>query len=63
MADALKQEFDLDAVTLVSGARGEFSVWLGETMLVKKSFRGFPTSEDTAQALRAALRSADGLTR
>ena len=55
MADALKKEFDLDAVTLISGARGEFSVWYGETMLAKKSFRGFPTVEDVSHALRSAL--------
>lgn len=55
MAAALKTEFELDEVTLVSGSRGEFSVWLGETLLTKKDYSGFPTAEDAITALRSAL--------
>ena len=55
MADALKQEFGLREVELISGRRGEFSVWLGESLLAEKDFSGFPTDEDAVQALRSAL--------
>ena len=54
MADALKKEFNLTDVELISGGRGEFTVWLGEELLVKKSFSGFPTPEDAIAAMKKA---------
>jgi hypothetical protein len=55
VADALKREFDLDDVELISGRRGEFTVWLGEKLLVKKDYDGFPSPEQAVAAMRAAL--------
>lgn len=56
MADALKNEFDaLDDVELISGKRGEFTVWLGERLLAKKDYDGFPTPEAVIAAMREAL--------
>lgn len=59
MADTLKTEFDLEAVSLIAGNRGEFSLWLGDTLLAQKSYAGFPTVDDAIQAMRAALKPAD----
>ncbi|MDG1482235.1 MAG: hypothetical protein P8R54_21775 [Myxococcota bacterium] len=59
MADTLKSEFNLDAIALISGDRGEFSLWLGDTLLAKKSYAGFPTVDDAIRAMRAALKPAD----
>ena len=56
MADTLKSELGLDAVSLVSGDRGEFSLWLGDTLIAKKSYAGFPTNEEAVQAMRTALK-------
>jgi len=55
MADTLKNEFDLDEVDLISGRRGEFSVWIDETLLAEKDYFGFPSDEDVVRALKAVL--------
>jgi hypothetical protein len=58
VADAIKAAFeDINEVELISGRRGEFTVWLGKTLLASKSMRGFPTPEQvvtTLQAVKAA---------
>lgn len=56
MADALKNEFDaICEVALISGRRGEFTVWLGDTLIAKKDYDGFPSPEAVIAAMRAAL--------
>ena len=41
-------------VTLESGSRGEFSVWVGGTVVARKGPEGFPMPDDVvAQVLRA----------
>lgn len=56
MADALKNEFDtINDVALISGKRGEFTVWLGDTLLARKDYNGFPAPEDVVAAMRKAL--------
>ena len=55
MADILKNEFDLDEVALISGRRGEFTIWLDETLLAEKDYFGFPSEEDVVRALKAVL--------
>ncbi|MFT5685997.1 MAG: hypothetical protein ACI8RZ_006952 [Myxococcota bacterium] len=59
MADTLKSEFGLDTVNLISGGRGEFTLWLGEKLLAKKDYDGFPTEDDAVKAMRAALNTSD----
>jgi hypothetical protein len=59
VADAIKAAFeDINEVELISGRRGEFTVWLGKKLLAKKSMRGFPTPEQVITALRA-VKAAD----
>jgi hypothetical protein len=58
MADTLRAALNLDTVNLVSGGRGEFSVWLGDQLIVKKDYDGFPTEEAAVAAMRRAM--ADG---
>jgi len=56
VADALKREFDaIDEVELIPGRRGEFTVWLGEHMLARKDYDGFPTEEQVIAAMHTAL--------
>lgn len=58
MADTLKNEFsDLNDVEIVPGNRGEFTVWLGETLLAKKTYNGFPEPQAVIDAMRDALKS------
>jgi hypothetical protein len=43
-------------VELVEGRRGEFTVWVGETIVAQKDDDlGFPPDEDIVAAVRAAL--------
>ena len=55
MADALKSKFNLDSVELISGGRGEFTVWLDEQVIAKKDYNGFPTNEDAVEDMTKAL--------
>ena len=59
MAAAIKNAFDdITEVTLVPGSRGEFTVWLDQHCLAKKTMFGFPTSEEVIAALQEARASA-----
>lgn len=42
-------------VDLVSGNRGEFTVWVGDKVVSKKTFMGFPEPADATAAVVAAL--------
>lgn len=55
MADLLKNSLCLDHVELVSGHRGEFSVWVGETCVARKNADGYPAENDVVEAVREAL--------
>ncbi len=55
MADRLKREFAIDEVALISGSRGEFTVWLGDQLLAKKTHEGFPSEDDVVAAMKSAL--------
>ena len=58
MADAIKEEHPGAQVELVPGGRGEFTVWLGEACLAKKTFMGFPSEEEVLLAMRQSLAAA-----
>ena len=55
MADALKAEFGFEHVELISGKRGEFTVWLDEQCIARKSFSGFPSEAEALKSMKEAL--------
>lgn len=55
MADLLKRELGIAEVGLVPGGRGEFTVWVDETVVAKKSWLGFPDEQQVLAAVREAL--------
>ena len=57
MAAAIKSAVSVEP-DLVEGARGEFTVWVGDRVVAKKTLRGFPTDEEIVRAVREA--SGDG---
>ena len=56
MAARIKAEVGVDEVALVSGDKGEFSVWVGNKVIAKKGMMGFPSEEKVVLAVAAALR-------
>ncbi|HEY7442767.1 MAG TPA: hypothetical protein VH701_10135 [Vicinamibacterales bacterium] len=54
MAAAIKQKTGLDA-QLVEGARGEFTVWVGEKVVARKDAHGFPSDSAAVTAVQEAL--------
>lgn len=54
MAAALKSTFGLD-VTLTSGDRGEFTVWLDGKKIADKGRGEFPTEADVVAAARSLI--------
>lgn len=54
MADLLREELGVETA-LVKGARGIFEVRVGDQVVAKKTYDGFPTPEACLQAVRAAL--------
>lgn len=41
---------------LVAGGRGEFTIWVDETLVAEKSRRGFPADDAVVNAVMKALR-------
>lgn len=54
MADLLKKELGVET-KLIAGDRGEFTVWVGDEVVAKKNWLGFPADEKVLEAVRAAL--------
>ena len=54
MADLLERELKVSA-QLVEGDRGEFTVWVGDHVVSKKNWLGFPADEKVLEAVREAL--------
>ena len=54
MADLIERELKISA-QLVAGDRGEFTVWVGDKVVSKKNWLGFPADEKVLEAVRAAL--------
>jgi predicted Rdx family selenoprotein len=55
VADLLKQELGIKEVALVSGERGEFSVWVAENLVARKDGLEFPDEQEVLKAVRDAL--------
>lgn len=55
MAELLKKELEVET-NLIPGDRGEFTVWVGEKVVAKKGWLGFPDDEKVLAAVREALR-------
>lgn len=55
MADLLKQQLGVKEVALVPGGRGEFTVWVEETVVAQKNWLGFPDEQKVLAAVRRAL--------
>lgn len=56
MAELLKKELGIET-KLIEGDRGEFTVWVGETVVARKNWLGFPNDEKVLVAVREALAS------
>ncbi len=56
MADEITELTGQD-VALISGDRGEFSVWVGDRVVARKSMDGFPPPHVAAQAVADALKA------
>lgn len=54
MAALIKAELGVDS-ELMEGGRGEFSVWVGDQVVAKKDFDGFPSDEDALAAVKRAV--------
>ena len=54
MADLLKKELNVET-QLIAGDRGEFTVWVGDEVVAKKNWLGFPDDEKVVKAGREAL--------
>jgi hypothetical protein len=54
VADLLKKELGVET-KLVAGDRGEFTVWVGDEVVAKKNWLGFPDDEKVLTAVRQAL--------
>lgn len=54
MAAEIKDKTGVD-VALVSGDRGEFTVWVGEEVVARKTAEGFPLPAEVASRVAAAL--------
>jgi len=56
VAELLKKELGIET-KLIEGDRGEFTVWVGETVVARKNWLGFPNDEKVLVAVREALAS------
>ena len=54
MAVLIKGDIGID-VELIEGARGEFTVWVGEKRVAQKDANGFPSEDEALAAVRQAL--------
>jgi hypothetical protein len=54
VADLLKTELNVET-ELIAGDRGEFTVWVGDKVVAKKGWLGFPDDEKVLEAVRRAL--------
>ena len=52
----MKRELNVET-KLIEGGRGEFTVWVGDEVVAKKGWFGFPEDEKVLAAVREALAS------
>jgi hypothetical protein len=53
VAALIKDELGIDS-ELVEGGRGEFTVWVGDEVVAKKTLLGFPSDEEALAAVKRA---------
>jgi hypothetical protein len=56
VAELLKKELAVDT-NLIAGDRGEFTVWVGDKVVAKKGWLGFPDDEQVLVAVRDELQA------
>lgn len=44
-------------MSLVEGKRGEYTVWVGDTLVAKKDWKGFPSERDVVAKVHDALKA------
>jgi hypothetical protein len=54
VAELLKQELNVET-NLIEGDRGEFTVWVGDEVVAKKGWLGFPDDKKVLEAVRATM--------
>jgi hypothetical protein len=54
VADLLKKELDVET-QLIAGDRGEFTVWVGDDVVARKGWLGFPDDQKVLAAVRNAI--------
>lgn len=54
MADRIEKELGVP-VEIIVGKSGEFTVWVGETCVAKKTLMGFPDDDDCVDGVAEAL--------
>jgi len=56
LADQLEAHLSLPTVELVSGDRGEFSIWVGDVCVARKTLDGYPAEDAVLRAVAEHLR-------
>ena len=56
MAALIKDALGIDS-EVIEGARGEFTVWVGDEVVAKKDTEGFPSDEAALAAVKRAVTS------
>ena len=54
MAALIKDELGFDS-EVTEGARGEFTIWVGDQVVAKKDSEGFPSDEAALAAVKRAV--------
>jgi len=55
LAANIQDSLGVPTVELASGHRGEFSIWVGDTCVARKTVEGYPAESAVVEAVRAAL--------
>jgi hypothetical protein len=53
VAAAITEKLEAD-VSIEPGSRGEFTVWVGDIVVARKTMDGFPTVEECVEAVAAS---------
>jgi hypothetical protein len=55
VADLLKKELGVET-EIKAGDRGEFTVWVGDHVVARKNWLGFPSDEKVLEAVKQAMK-------
>jgi hypothetical protein len=56
VAELLKKELGVET-ELTAGDRGEFTVWVGDEVVARKNWLGFPGDEKVLEAVRSKVKA------